>query len=68
MVKTEIESDNLEVVDEIADYIDLRSVGSSEASWHIFSFNIAKKYPAVYALRVHLEHEQNIVFDMDTAE
>ena len=50
MVRTEVEGNNQEAVDEIADYIDLRSVGSSEAIWHIFNFNISKKYPAVYAL------------------
>ena len=68
MVRTEVEGNNQEAVDEIADYIDLRSVGSSEAIWHIFNFNISKKYPAVYALRVHLEDEQSIVFDMETAK
>ena len=30
---------------EIDDYVDLRSVGSNEAAWHILSFNIAKKVP-----------------------
>ena len=55
MVRTEIADETIK--DEITEYIDLRSVGSSEATWHIFSFIIAKKYPAVYALRVHLEDE-----------
>ena len=68
MVRTEVENNSSEVIDEISDYVDMRSVGSSEAAWHIFNFIIAKKYPAVYALRVHLEHEQSVVFDMDTAE
>ena len=67
MVRTEIDGEEQQK-DEIADYVDLRSVGSSEASWHIFSFNIAKNFPAVYALRIHLEDEQNVIFDMETAE
>ena len=67
MVRMEINGDDQQI-DEIGDYIDLRSVGSSEASWHIFNFNIAKNYPAVYALRIHLEDEQQVVFDMETAE
>ena len=66
MVRTQVENETLEVIDEIAEYIDLRSVGSSEAAWHLFNFNISKKYPAVYALRVHLEHEQSVVFDFLT--
>ena len=67
MVRTEIDGDASET-NEITDYIDLRSVGSSEAAWHIFNFNIAKNYPAVYVLRVHLEDEQHVIFDMETAE
>ena len=67
MVRTEISGEGQEI-DEISDYVDLRSVGSSEASWHIFNFNIAKNFPAVYALRIHLEDEQHVTFDMETAE
>ena len=66
MVRTEIHDDDIK--DEISEYVDLRSVGSSEAAWHLFNFNIAKKYPAVYALRVHLKDEQHVVFDMASAE
>ena len=33
----------------------------------IFNFNITKKHPAVFALRCHLEDEQNVVFDEETA-
>ena len=61
MVKTQIENEI--VKDEIEEYEDLRSVGSSEATWHLLNFNIAKKHPAVYALRCPLEEEQKVVFD-----
>ena len=64
MVRTEIENDSEGIKDEIEEFVDLRSIGSSEACWHIFNFNIAKKFPAVIALRVHLEEEQHIVFDI----
>ena len=53
-------------VDEVEEYEDLRSIGSSEAAWLIFNFNIAKKYPAVYALRCHLEDEHQVFFDEET--
>ena len=66
MVRAEIDDET--VKDEIAEYVDLRSVGSSEAAWHLFNFIIAKKYPSVYALRIHMEDEQHVVFDMATAE
>ena len=68
MVRTEIETESDKLQDEIEEYVDLRSIGSSEACWHIFNFHIAKKYPAVIALRVHMEEEQQIVFDIGNEE
>ena len=65
MVRVEVLDDNIDK-NEVEEYEDLRSIGSSEASWHIFNFNIAKKHPAVYALRCHLEDEQQVLFDGDT--
>ena len=63
MVRAEVEAEE-NVKDEIEEYVDLRSVGSSEAAWHILNFNISQNKPAVYALRVHLKEEQQIVFDL----
>ena len=64
MVKAEVDGASVEEArDEISEYEDLRSVGSSEASWHLMAFPIARKYPAVKALRVHLEDEQQVVFN-----
>jgi len=54
--------------DEIKEYEDLRSIGSSEATWHLMAFPIADRYPPVQALRVHLENQQQIVFDEGTEE
>ena len=65
MVSTEVEGQSR---DEIADYIDLRSVGSSEAAWHLMGFPITERYPAVVALRVHLQDQQQVVFDIDTED
>ena len=53
---------------EIAEYEDLRSVGSSEAAWHLMGFPITERYPAVVALRVHLQDQQQVVFDIDTED
>ena len=66
MVATVIENQAEEPRDEIADYEDLRSVGSSEATWHLMAFPIADRYPPVQALRVHLEDQQQVVFDEGT--
>ena len=43
MVTTEVER----IRDEIADYEDMRSVGSSEACWKLFAFPIAENKPPV---------------------
>ena len=55
MVTTEVEGQAKDARDEIRDYEDLRSVGSSEATWHLMSFNITEQYPPVEALRVHTQ-------------
>ena len=54
--------------DEISQYEDLRSVGSSEAAWHLLAFPIAKRFPPVQTLRVHTEDQQQVVFDEGTEE
>ena len=38
-------------------------MGSSEATWHLMSFPITERYPPVHALRVHVEDQQQVVFD-----
>ena len=62
MVRLEVMNEDT-LVNEVDDYQDMRSVGSSEAAWHIYNFAIAKKHPAVQALRCHLEDEQQLIFD-----
>ena len=63
MVATEVEGQER---DEISEYQDLRSVGSSEATWHLMSFPITARFPSVQALRVHLKEQQQVVFDENT--
>ena len=65
MVTTEVEGQSR---DEIQEYEDLRSVGSSEATWHLMAFPITEQYPPVQALRVHTEDQQQVVFDEGTEE
>ena len=68
MIATVVENKDGQPRDEITEYEDLRSVGSSEATWHLMAFPIADRYPPVQALRVHLEDEQQVVFDEGTEE
>ena len=68
MVATEVEGQATQPRDEITEYMDLRSVGSSEAAWHLMAFPIARRYPPVQALRVHTQDQQQVVFDEGTEE
>ena len=49
--------------DEILDYYDARYVSSNEAAWRIFGFECDGKSHSVVRLPVHLEHEDNIIFE-----
>ena len=60
MVATEVQD---QARNEILEYQDLRSVGSSEATWHLMAFPITDMKPSVKALRVHLKDQQQVVFD-----
>ena len=63
MITTEVEGQSR---DEITEYQDLRSVGSSEAIWHLLNFPITDRQPAVLALRVHLKDQQQVIFDVNS--
>ena len=62
MVRAEIDAPNAPPRNEIKDYEDMRSIGSSEASWKILRNLIAKSHPPVQTLRLHLENQQHVVF------
>ena len=55
-----ISADN---TDEIMQYIDARVTPSTEAMWRIFAFDINSREPTVMVLPVHLEGNDQIVFD-----
>ena len=68
MVATVVGAQEGQPRDEISEYEDLQSFGSSEATWHLMAFPIADRYPPVQALRIHLEDQQQVVFDEGTEE
>jgi hypothetical protein len=55
----------VQVVDEIKEYIDGHYIGPSEACWHLFEFTMHEEKPSIYRLPVHLENEQMVFFDDD---
>ncbi|CAN1275523.1 hypothetical protein LINPERPRIM_LOCUS15732 [Linum perenne] len=50
-------------VDEIAQYLDCRSISSYAAVWRLLSFQIHERDPNVVRLCIHLPNEQPISFD-----
>ena len=65
MVRAEVEGAEK---DEIDEFEDRRSTGSGEAAHRLFAFPVAKKFPAVKDLRIHLENEQMVTFEEDAFE
>ena len=52
--------------DEIKRFTDARYISASEACWRIFSFKTNSQYPNTTKLVVHLENQQNVIFDKST--
>jgi hypothetical protein len=52
-------------VDEIKQFLDARYVSASEACWRIFGFDMNEQNPHTLRLSVHLEDQQNVLFDDD---
>ncbi|CAN1225238.1 hypothetical protein LINPERPRIM_LOCUS2457 [Linum perenne] len=50
-------------IDEIAQYLDCRSISSYEAVWRLFQYPIHERTPNVVRLCIHLEDQQNVCFD-----
>ena len=48
--------------DEVTDYQDARSIGSSEACWRTFNYDLSEASPPVERLAVHLENQQYTTF------
>ena len=68
MVSIEADGEEERPRDEIADFKDLRSVGASEASYHLYGFPLAQRKPSVTVLRVHDKEGQQVVFDEGSEE
>ena len=51
--------------DEIQRFEVGRYMSASEACWRVFEYNVQKKSPNVEVLQIHLENEQQIIFNND---
>ncbi|CAE1309266.1 unnamed protein product [Acanthosepion pharaonis] len=54
-------------MNEIQDFLAERVISSIEGPWHIFSFPIHERFPAIFQLAVHLENGVLRYFSADTA-
>ena len=52
--------------DEIQQHIDMRCVGSCDATWRLFKFKIHSQFPTIQNLPLHLENEQMVNFEEDS--
>ncbi|KAJ8949401.1 hypothetical protein NQ318_007499 [Aromia moschata] len=52
-------------IDEIANYLDCRYVGSMEAAWRLLEFKMHDRSHAVMVLPVHLPGEGTVVYEQD---
>ncbi|XP_014778334.1 uncharacterized protein LOC106874936 [Octopus bimaculoides] len=48
--------------DEVSEYLLGQYISSNEAFWHIFSFPLHQRHPAIVHLTVHLENGQRVYF------
>ena len=53
--------------DELSNFLNARYIGSTEAAWRIFEFQLTERFPAVVQLAVHLENGQRVYFNEQTA-
>ena len=50
---------------EVAQYLQGRYIGPTEAMWRTFEFSINDKFPSVEQLAIHLPREQPVYFEGD---
>jgi Cdc6-like AAA superfamily ATPase len=53
---------------EIETYVTKRYVGSCDAAWRVFEFDIVGRTPTVYQLPVHLSNQQAVFFHSNNAD
>ena len=53
--------------DEIKKFLDARYVGAPEACWRLFGFGLHGQSHVVERLPVHLENDQEIIFELSFA-
>jgi hypothetical protein len=56
---------NVVEVDEIKKYFDCHYVFTSEATWHIFKFDMHERFLVVKHLQYHLLNQQMVLFNND---
>jgi hypothetical protein len=56
---------NVVKANEIKKYLDYRYVSALKTAWHIFKFDMHKRFPAVERLQYHLPNQQMVMFDDD---
>ena len=50
-------------INEVKSSLDSRHISSIEAVWHLLELSMHLEYPSMYRLPVHLENEQNVLYE-----
>ena len=68
IASTEKEKENEEEDEEneVKMFLNMRTVGATEAFWRLYNFKLHTRCPCVYNLAIHLENQQEMYFENDT--
>ena len=56
-------SERREAVETVDNFFDGLCIGSAEACWRLFGFELAGSYPSVQQLHLHTPNDQNVLFE-----
>lgn len=66
--RTMVQVEGEQARNEVVEFEDRPSIGSSEATWRLYSFKTSERHPAVYAIRVHLPEQQTTFFEPEVEQ
>ena len=66
IASTEKEKEEEDEENEVKRFLDMRTVGATEAFWRLYEFKLHTRCPCVYSLAIHLENQQEMYFENDT--
>ena len=66
IASTEKEKENEDEQNEVKRFLDMHTVGATEAFWRLYELKLRTRCLCVYSLAIHLENQQEMYFENDT--